>query len=191
MSFYNDIRTEIRNGIETINALNKKKEAVDQEIRSGNYAGERLHELTVASSKYKRNLQEERKSQLDKIHTLCTQYAEALRQEDDYDPAAITDDLKLLTSGITLNKRDLQAILDRNSQNRTMTRLTLQYCQDQDIDIGLTYNGNDDLIRNVGIIPELAGTVFRYADDMDGTAGRFYDRLLGDGSEMAEIFADD
>ncbi len=191
MSFYDDVRKEIMDGVEALHALNKKKEAVDQEIRSGNYAGERLHELSLESAKYKRNLREERKSQLDKIHTLCDQYAEELRQEDDYDPMAITADMTLLTSGITLSKRDIEAILDRNSQNRTMTRLTLQYCQDQGIDIGLTYNGNDDQVRNVGVIPELAGMIFRYADGMDGAAGRVYDRLLGEGSEIAEIFADD
>ena len=39
MSFYDDVRKEVMDGVEALHALNKKKEAVDQEIRSGNYAG--------------------------------------------------------------------------------------------------------------------------------------------------------
>ena len=193
--YYADITRQIRSGITNISDLTKEKNTLDRMIKSGDYAGQKLHDLNEKLSNVRIKLSQERKDQQRKVKAMCDEFAEELRKEDDLNPADIVDgDLRLLTCGIALTNRDLEAMIARNKTNATMSQLILRYCREngrKDIELGYIYQGNDDLIRNVNLIPELCRTVLRYDDGMEGGAGHIYNEILGEGSELAEIFSDD
>lgn len=191
--FYDDVTKKIRSGISSINDMANEMNSLHRQIQSGNYAGEKLHEMISRYDSLRTAIPRERKHQLDIIKECCNEFTEQLRREDDLNPADIKDgDLKLLTCGVRLSDRDIRAMLERNSNNRTMTQIiirTLKEDSRRDIDLGLHYTGNKDLISNVGIIPDLAKTVFKYDDGIEGSAGHVYSRVLGEGSTMADIFS--
>lgn len=190
--YYEDITRQIRDGVTKIGDLNKEYHTFDKMIKSGNYAGDKLHELTMNRDRTRQSIEHERKNQLETLQNLCDEIIEELRQEDDLNPNDIVPgDLTLLKDISILNSRDLKAMIDRNSKNRTMTQLILRHCQKNNIDIGLEYDGNDDTIRNLSIIPDIAKTVFKYNDGMEGVAGNIYNRLLGEGSDLANRFSPD
>ena len=188
--YYEDITRQIRSGIDKIGDLNKEYRTLDKMINSGNYAGDKLSELTTERNRTRISIENEKKNQLKKTHDLCDEISEQLRKEDDLNPKDIVpEDLELLRDISILNNRDLKAMIDRNSKNRTMIQMILRHCQKNNIDIGLEYDGNDDTIRNLSIIPDIAKTVFKYNDGMEGVAGNIYSRLLGEGSDLANIFS--
>lgn len=188
--YFEDLRRQIRSGVTKIGDLNKEYRTLENLIRSGNFAGGKLNELINNSRSTKRSIEDERKKQLAAIQSLCDEITEELRKEDDLNPNDIVPgDLTLLKDISILNSRDLKAMIDRNSSNKTMTQLILRHCQKNNIDIGLEYNGNDDAIRNLSIIPDVAKTIFRFNDGLEGTAGNAYDRLLGENSELASVFS--
>lgn len=188
--YYADITKQIRNGVNKIGDLNKAYHTLDNLINSGNYSGDKLHELITDRNRTRISIEDERKNQLNDIQALCDEISEKLRKEDDLNPNdVIPAELELLRDMSILNPRDLKAMIDRNKDNSTMIQLILRHCQKNNIDIGLEYNGNDDAIRNLSIIPDVAKTIFRFSDGMEGTAGNVYNRLMGEGSELASVFS--
>ena len=188
--YYADITKQIRNGVNKIGDLNKAYHTLDNLINSGNYSGDKLHELITDRNRTRISIEDERKNQLNDIQALCDEISEKLRKEDDLNPnAVVSAELELLRDMSILNPRDLKAMIERNKDNSTMTQLILRHCQKNNIDIGLVYNGNDDAIRNMSIIPDIAKTIFKYDGGMEGIAGTVYNRLLGEGSDLANTFS--
>lgn len=60
-------------------------------------------------------------------------YADEARRAYHLDPAKITEDARLFTLGVTLNKADLQDIAERNANNPTMLQLVNRYAKENGI----------------------------------------------------------
>ena len=104
------------------------------------------------------------------------QDAEAL---NDLDPAEITDDIKLLQAGIPLLPRDIQAILKRNSSNRTMTQLALRYAEEHKIDThGTFYIGGQQEKETADTLDGMLYYVEKYIDKPDAQTmiDKFFNR---------------
>ena len=192
--FYSDITKQIRDGITSIADINNEMVSLDKSIKSGDYAGEKLHEMNRQYTALRLALSNEREKQLSLIQQSCDEHIETLRSQDDLNPDDIVDgDLKLLTSGIRLSDRDVKAMLERNSKNRTMIQLILRSMRadnNRDLDLGIIYEGNSGMINNVKMFPSIAKTLFRYDDGMSGSAGYVYNEVLGEGTDIANIFSD-
>ena len=193
--YYDDITRQIRSGANKIAEMTKEKKALDKMIKSGNFAGQKLHELNEEFTKVQRNIIQERENQQKTVKAMCDEFVEELRKEDDLNPKDIVPgDLELLKSFNLLTDRDLMAMIDRNSTNRTMSQLILRQCREhgnRDLKLGIMYQGNDNIIQNVNILPDIAKTIFRYDDGMEGSAGYIYSEVLGEGSDLANMFSPD
>ena len=191
--YFTGITKQIQSGINTIADLTREKNQLDKMIKSGNYAGQKLHEMAEERTSVGMRLSAERDNQMRTIKAMCAEFAEELRKEDDLNPKDIAkDDWALLTSGIDyMTTRDLEAMIDRNSNNRTMLQLILRCAKEHGRanELAISYVGNDTKIQNVNLIPELCKTFFRYDDGMEGSAGYVYNQVMGEGTNLANMFS--
>lgn len=193
--YYDDITRQIRAGVTKIADLTAKRNTLDKMIKSGNFAGQKLHELNKELTATRVEISRERENQLDTVKAMCSEFTEALRKEDDLNPKDIVSgDLELLKNFNILTDRDLRSMIDRNKGNRTMTQLILRTCREhgnRDLKLGIMYQGNNNIIQNVDILPSIAKTIFRYDDGMEGGAGYVYNEILGEGTDLANLFSPD
>lgn len=124
----------------TIAPLTEELESVNSEIRSNRYTSEALqNELYPKRDELKRKVNGKANAAIDAAKALVAQYRKEVEKMNDLDPHELTEDIKLLQAGISLKDRDIRAIIERNSGNRTMTQLALRYAADHGIDMGGTY----------------------------------------------------
>lgn len=191
--YYENITRQIQSGINTIADLTKEKNQLDKMIKSGNYAGQKLREMTEERTNVSMRLSREREEQMRIVKAMCAEFVEELRREDDLNPKdLVPEDLELLKHVSILTDRDLEAMIDRNSNNRTMTQLILRTLREngsRDLKLGIMYEGNNSLIQNVNMIPDLCRTFFRYDDGMSGSAGYVYNQVMGEGTDLANMFS--
>ena len=191
--YFEGITQQIKAGINAIADLTKEKNQLDKMIKSGNYAGEKLHELNEEFTKVKMDINREKEERERTVTQMCAEFAEALRSEDDLHPSDIvSSDLELLKHMNLLTDRDLKAMIDRNKNNRTMTQLIIRKCRqhdNRDLQLGIEYVGNNNKIRNVNMIPGLCKTVLKYDDGLQGSAGYVFNEILGAGTTLAEMFS--
>lgn len=191
--YYEEITNQIKSGINRISDLTKEKNQLDKMIKSGNYAGDKLRKMTEERNSTGIKLSRIREEEMRTVKNMCDEFAEELRREDDLNPKDIVpEDLELLKHMSILTDRDLKAMIDRNHNNRTMTQIILRHCREhgnRDLQLGIIYEGNNSLIQNVNMIPDLCKTFFRYSDGMEGNAGYVYNQVMGEGTNLATMFS--
>lgn len=123
---------------------------IDKEIDSGKYSLKEINEnLFPAKINMRMALNKAKEAARTAGRNIIAAKVKELEAEDALDPSALTDDCKLLNSGVKLNARDINAMLERNATNRTMVQVILRYCRDNGIDVKQHYIGNEQNIRNV------------------------------------------
>ena len=112
------------------------------------------------------------------VESLCSSYERELTEADSIKGSELTDDARLLSLGM-LDKRDLETMLKRNDNNRTMTQLICRYAKKNDIDLGVQYVGNDDIITSLKSFPYVTETVLKWSNNPS-----VYNQLMGEGSDL-------
>ena len=114
-------------------------DALETEIRNERYSQRALREeIYPRRDTLREELAQHCEAALNRSRGLVAQYRAEAAELDNLNPDDLTDDLKLLQSGVPLLPRDVQAILKRSAGNRTMTQLALRYAEDHGIDVGGT-----------------------------------------------------
>lgn len=183
--FYNQINNVTKNGLKTLQELSAQIADLRKKIDSGKYSSGYVRtELIPQIDILKRQMDDVRYKTNTEVKRTCDEYTDELRAQDDLDPSLLTDDVKLLKAGVKLTKRDITAMLNRNAGNHTMTQLILRYCKENDIDAGVHYMGNRPIIDNVAMVPYTVETALKWSDRQSTV----YERLMGAGSSMDEVF---
>lgn len=141
----------------------EKAAKLDADIKSGRYSQTTIKDdLLPARDEVRaqiRNAQEAAKQAVvEKINAHITD----LERLDALDPAELTDDCKLLSSGIPLNESDIRFMLERNAKNRSMSQIIIRYAREHDIKCDAAYLDHSEAIRNARAFPALAN---RWIDD--------------------------
>jgi len=157
------VRNNLENSTQKITAKIDRLEELNKIAQSGRYTQKALvQEVYPERDRLRREIQDDAEAARRAARKLVTAYQDRLRDEDNLDPAQITDDIKLFTAGIPLLSRDINAILARNSANRTMTQITLRYAKEHDIDIGRVYYiGNEEKISQA---EQVSSVIDMYCD---------------------------
>ena len=117
-----------------------ERDALEEKIKSGRYSPQTLKdEIYPKRDALKSKVQSMCDSAMKEAENHVAQYRADAAELNNLDPAELTDDVKLLQSGITLLPRDIQGMLKRNSGNRTMTQIILRYAKEHNIETGGTY----------------------------------------------------
>ena len=128
---------------EDITRIVVRRDELEDAIKSGKYTPQALRdEIYPERDNLRGQVAGKREAAINKAKALVQQYRQEAANLDNLDPAELTDDVKLLQSGVALLPRDIHGILERNKGNRTMTQIVLRYAQEHNIDVGgLTYIG--------------------------------------------------
>lgn len=122
---------------EEIGRLVAERDALDAKIKSGRYSEDTVTKDFLPKWRELRDRAVDATDEaIKEALSLVDQYRQDVAKINNLDPAELTDDLKLLQPGITLLPGDIQGILKRNSDNRTMTQIVLRYAQEHNIDTG-------------------------------------------------------
>lgn len=117
-----------------------ERDALEEKAKSGRYTPQALKDdIYPKRDELRRKVQSMCDSALQEAKGHVEQYRRDAAAMNNLDPAELTDDVKLLQSGITLLPRDIQGILKRCEGNRTMTQIVLRYAKEHDIDTGGTF----------------------------------------------------
>lgn len=131
-----NIRKELRVACIELRKYQKQIDLFEERGRTNYYGHEiwqreiapELRELKLKAQACKQNAIASAKAHLDA-------YRKQERDRDALNPGKITDDIKLLQSGITLTERDLDDMLNRNADNRTMQQLICRYADEHKIQV--------------------------------------------------------
>ena len=156
---------------EEIGKVMAERDALEEKIKANRYTPQVLkNEIYPKRDELRRKITSMCNTALKEAQSHIDQYRQDAAELNNLDPAELTDDVKLLQSGITLLPRDVQGMLKRNSGNRTMTQVILRYAQEHNIDTGGTYyiggQAEEENARN------LEGILYYYKNWIDKPNGR-------------------
>ena len=161
--FYRQVINMINDALEKIDGLEGQIEKKDKESKDERWSDDYRRKLQEEVRGMKRELQDTRNGFTESINALCNEYIDELDAEDALDPKQLVpEDVALLRSGITLTRRDLMAMWDRNKDNKTMQQVIVRHCRENNIEEGFTYEGNGQKIQNVKAVPMAADTILRW-----------------------------
>ncbi len=148
-TFVNAVVDALKEATDNVQTLAKKRDEIDAEIKSGKYSRAGVSELMDKAWSIKREIQAAKDSGFAAARAIIADYKAEIEREDQLNPADLTDDIKLLSMGVPLLKRDIMGLLERNAGNRTMTQIILRYAKEHDIDTGMIYHNTADHARAV------------------------------------------
>lgn len=174
---YNTLKTstaELHKKIAEYNALKEKE-------KSGVYSREYLEKnVRPKMAELKREIERNKEAAISGAKGIVAAYQDELRDKDNLHPEDITEDAKLFTAGIKLNRRDIEAILERNKENATMTQMALRYAEENGVDLGRNnkyYHGHQVEIQEAGSVATTIDYYNRWIDKPN--AGDMLNRFFG------------
>lgn len=148
-----------------LDKLRTEYAALEAKIKEGRYSDQTLaKEIYPKRDALRRQISDSSARAIEKAKGIVNQYRQEAERLDDLDPAAITDDIKLLQAGIPLLPRDINAILERNKGNRTMTQLALRYAEEHGVEVNVHYVGGQAEKENADSLDGIISYYARWID---------------------------
>lgn len=190
-TFFAEYKRIIREAFDRTTKANAELSRLDEEIKSGRFSPDHVErELKPARAEMARESRKATEDAQKKVYDLIDAYQAELRAHDALKPEEITEDIRLLQSGLPLSDRDLNDILARCAGNQTMCALTARYAKEH----GITLTGVDTApgaraASDIESMRQVAHIILRHADDCSvKSAESMFERVLGDSSEAAAFF---
>lgn len=186
-NFYLNIRDIVNSAIEDLTDFDEKEKEIENRIKSKRYTAQIIKkELEPKLSDIRKNRETRREDAISEVRTKTNEYIAELRKADQLNPSNITDDIKLLQTGIALSADDLAMLFDRNAGNSTMQKLITDYAKQHGRDIQRYYRpAHADLIANIESIPEIMKVVIKWHNKPD-----VYNQFVGEGSTLDSFLRD-
>ncbi len=176
--------TECQSTLREYNKLKKERE-------EGHYSYEYLQsEILPKMDKLKQKIS----SIQDKVRSESKRITEAekagLKRADRLNPSELTDDVKLLQGNLILEEADIEGILERSTNNRTMTQLALRYAKEHEMKINGYYNKASYSSDRLDEINDAVSIIVKWFDtDSEKSYKNIYDVIFGDDSGTSEAFS--
>ena len=156
---------------EEIGKVMAERDALEEKINSNRYTPQVLkEEVYPKREELRRKVRYMCDAAFKDAQSHIDQYKQDIEESNRLDPAQLTDDVKLLQPGIVLKPQDIQGMLKRNEDNRTMLQVILRYAEENNIDTGKTYyvggQAEEENARN------LEGILYYYKHWIDKPDGK-------------------
>ena len=189
--FFNEIDKIVRGTISEIQEEEKKIKKLKQDEKAGDYSQNYLvKNIYPGIDSGKRIIEDKKRTAKEKIRKICEEYKKEINLDDCLKPEELTDDIKLINAGVKFTQKEIQALLDRNKGNLTMSKIILRTAREQgikDVDFRDPIPDYSSLLMNVSGIPNAAEVVFKHADNE-----AVYNRLFGNDSPIRnDVFMDE
>lgn len=180
--FFETIKALVAKAINEKQILTARADEVEKKINSGRYSPQAVAEMQSELREINRNLEGVGFSALRAADSLIEELKTGLAAEVALNGEDVNDsDMKLLQ--FDLDEKEMIELLNKHSENPTMTQLILKNAKSRGLDLGVRFLGNDSEIRNAeGAREVVRVAVSHYANPT------VFDRLLGDNSELKRLF---
>ncbi|SFB86816.1 hypothetical protein [Butyrivibrio sp. YAB3001] len=185
MSYYEDLKTLVDNArneckrkAEEYNKLKAARESKQYNIE---YLRQNILPKMDSLSKEIESIKENVRKESKRLSELKKKEVKA---NEVIKPEELTEDAKLLQNGLILKENDIAGILERNSNNRTMTQLAIRYANEHNLKIDKMYLPDD-----TSIYDSANGAISKIADwlaDEDKYYTPMYNVVFGDNSALKE-----
>ena len=187
--YYNQVTAEVRKAVEDLREIDTKMKAMEakkaEDLKSGRYTSKYFQEISQNHMDLKKSFEDRKRSCLQTVNDLTKSYCKELRDKDALRGEDLTPDARLLK--FKLKKADYMAMLERNAGNNTMTRMILESAETAGVKLGTTYISHDSVAKSIeAAVPYAAEVATRWYNKPD-----VFDQVMGEGSHLAETFAED
>lgn len=168
------VKASLEKSMNEIQTTTAEIASLEDKRKSGRYSRETLRdEIIPAISAAKSRLEAQKRAASADAKAIIDAFRQKVDDDNQLNPAEITDDIKLLQSGLPLYECDLKAMLSRNANNKTMSQLILRYAEEREM-------------YNVGRY--IGGTAERQlADSLDGITDSFVNQWIDSQEDAAEM----
>ena len=185
--YYEKLKEIVSEGYDNYRAKFEKYDALRVAREKGEYSYEYLSkEVIPKMDQLRREMREIQEGVRREVGRLTADRIEVLRFFDIIKPEELTADAELLSGGLILKEKDVQAIIDRNQGNRTMTQLAMRYADQHKMRVYSTYVGAEALKSSYKNVDNAVGMVVKWYDS-PGAYKNMYDTVMGPGSAL-EVF---
>ncbi len=192
-SYYSEIKSVIGEAVERNNVLlSEAEELLRRAEDKKKYTPEYINELKKQAQEKRYEAERLVFGVNGRVNDIVSRMRNRAEELDTLKGEEITEDAKLLTSGLNLTEKDLLAIANR-SNNNTMRKLVQKYALDNDI----RFTNGQQLPPTKGrryadVAKEVESTMY-YLNRHYGqrTLQKMYDTCIGEGSILDGMFADD
>ena len=171
-NIFKTVYQSLEKSTNTISRSIAERERLENRIKSGRYSQQAIqHELVPQLDALKKQIAADSEKAIQSAKDLVAQYRADVEKLNCLNPAELNDDIKLLQAGIPLLPRDINAILDRNSGNRTMTQLALRYAQEHGIPVdGQHIIGGDEERQTANALDQILQYYRKWIDHPNAPA---------------------
>lgn len=114
----------------------KEQRKIEQWIESGKYSTEAIEkDFQPQLTAIKKQIDSESDRAIADAHNLIADYKKELRRQGAMKPEELTPDIELLKLPVTLSLEELEEVIERNSDNKTMCKIIEQYASERNIDL--------------------------------------------------------
>lgn len=141
----------------------EKAAKLEADIKSGRFTQTAIKdELLPARDEVRAQIRDAQEAAKQAVAEKINAHITDLERLDALNPAELTDDCKLLSSGIPLTESDIRFMLERNAKNRSMSQIILRYAREHGIKCDAAYLDHSEAIRNARAFPAI---VNRWIDE--------------------------
>lgn len=134
------VYTVLKDGTTKIGKSAAELDELETKIKSGRYSAQALRdEIYPARDRLKAKIRDDSAETIRTAKSHVAQYQQDVEKMNDLNPDELTSDLQLLQGNIPLTSRDIQAIIERNKNNRTMLQICLRIAAERGIDTNGTF----------------------------------------------------
>lgn len=146
MNIIETVYDALKESTKEVQKVVEEKAQLEEKVKAGRYSAETVqNEIKPRIDDLKRKTKSLSEQAIADAAALVSKYRDEIEERYCLDPGELNDDIKLLQAGIPLSVRDVQAILRRNENNRTMTTLALRFAEQHDLKIEHSYTFEREL----------------------------------------------
>ena len=136
MDIVNEVYSGLKEATTEIQKIVAVQNDLEAKVKSGRYNTETVkNEFKPRIDDLKWQTRKLSEQAIADAKALVSNYRAEVDEKNHLDANELTDDIKLLQSGIPLTERDVEHILRRAENNRTMTSLALRYAEQHGLKI--------------------------------------------------------
>lgn len=166
----NEVYESLKKSTAALTDKRNKCKALEKELNNNVFSEiYKKDTLRPKLDKLKASITADKKAAIDEVKALIKEYQGELYDLDNLHPEDMTEDAKLFTSGVRLNRRDLEAILSRNKDNNTMEQMVYRYAEEHGVDMGgKTYHNHSIQIQEAESLSNSLETIAHWIDTDKG-----------------------
>ena len=140
MDVVNEVYSGLKEATTEVQKIVAEQNDLEKRVKAGRYSAETVqNEIKPRIDDLKQRILSMKEKTFADAKALVDGYRNEIDEQNNLDPKEINDDIKLLQTGIPLTVRDVEAILKRNENNRTMSQLAIRFAAQHDLKIENSY----------------------------------------------------